>query len=167
MRNNRKTLTKAARPRTAAATARPLSNIVIPAAEEAAARRDGARGAAAAAADGGATPTGLDAGGAGAAGAEAAPDTGAAAAAAVGVATGAGVGILIVGAAVGLGGRLIRTVSFFGCTLAASAGFRGPGASGVFGVFSAIKLPRQTRNRLPECQTLFGHAIRTAPRRHR
>ena len=52
----------------------------------------------------------------------------------------AGVGILIVGAAVGLGGKLIRTVSFFGCTLAASAGFGGTAPVGVLGIFSAIKL---------------------------
>src|SRR5438876_3833617 len=32
--------------------------------------------------------------------------------------------ILIVGAAVGFGGKLMRTVSFLGCTFAASAGFR-------------------------------------------
>jgi hypothetical protein len=38
---------------------------------------------------------------------------------------------LIVGAAVGLGGNAMRTVSFFGCTLAASGGFGGIGESGV------------------------------------
>jgi len=45
----------------------------------------------------------------------------------------------IVGAAVGLGGRAMRTVSFFGCTLAASGGFGGtpPGVGGI-GVGSAI-----------------------------
>jgi hypothetical protein len=37
------------------------------------------------------------------------------------------VGSLIVGEEVGFGGRLIRTVSFLGCTLAASAGFGGTG----------------------------------------
>jgi hypothetical protein len=37
---------------------------------------------------------------------------------------------LIVGTAVGLGGRLIRTVSFFGCTLAASGGFGGTAPAG-------------------------------------
>jgi hypothetical protein len=35
------------------------------------------------------------------------------------------VGNLIVGAEVGLGGKLIRTVSFLGCTLALSAGLGG------------------------------------------
>ena len=38
------------------------------------------------------------------------------------------VGSLMVGEDVGLGGRLMRTVSFFGCTLAASGGFGGMGA---------------------------------------
>ncbi len=38
-------------------------------------------------------------------------------------------GIFIVGAAVGFGGKLIRTVSFFGCTLADSAGFGGGGTA--------------------------------------
>ena len=46
---------------------------------------------------------------------------------------GAGAGIFTVGAAVGFGGRLIRTVSFFGCTLDASPAF-----AGVCGVSSAI-----------------------------
>lgn len=51
----------------------------------------------------------------------------------------AGAGILIVGAAVGLGGRLIRTVSFFGWILAASAGLGGTAPEGGLGKFSAIK----------------------------
>lgn len=42
--------------------------------------------------------------------------------------------------AVGLGGKLIRTVSFFGCTLAASAGLGGTPPGGGFGLLSAIKL---------------------------
>ena len=51
----------------------------------------------------------------------------------------AGAGILIVGAAVGFGGRLIRTVSFLGCTFAASVGRGGTAPDdGVFGMFSAI-----------------------------
>src|SRR5262245_39893823 len=41
--------------------------------------------------------------------------------------------------AVGLGGKLIRTVSFFGCTLAASAGLGGTPPGGGFGLLSAIK----------------------------
>jgi hypothetical protein len=40
----------------------------------------------------------------------------------------------------GLGGKLIRTVSFFGCTLAASPGLGGTDPDGMFGVFSAIDL---------------------------
>jgi hypothetical protein len=43
----------------------------------------------------------------------------------VAAATAAGDGILIVGAAVGFGGKLMRTVSFFGCTLADSEGLGG------------------------------------------
>jgi hypothetical protein len=62
------------------------------------------------------------------------PATGAAGAG-VAAATAAGDGILMVGAAVGFGGKLIRTVSFFGCTLADSEGL---GGTGTFGVFSAI-----------------------------
>jgi hypothetical protein len=63
-------------------------------------------------------------------------------------APGGSVGSLIVGAAVGLGGRLIRTVSFLGWTLPVSF-FGGiapvgmPGILGMFGVFgllSAIKI---------------------------
>src|SRR6266481_5051310 len=46
------------------------------------------------------------------------------------------VGNLIVAA--GLGGRLMRTVSFFGCTLAASDGLGGNAPGGGFGSFSAI-----------------------------
>ena len=74
---------------------------------------------------------------AGAAGAEAAPAIGAAGAG-VAAATAAGDGILIVGAAVGLGGKLIRTVSFFGCTLADSDGLGGAAPMGTCGLFSAI-----------------------------
>jgi hypothetical protein len=50
----------------------------------------------------------------------------------------AGAGILTVVDAVGLGGRLIRTVSFFGCTLAASGGVGGAAPGGLGGVVSAI-----------------------------
>jgi hypothetical protein len=42
----------------------------------------------------------------------------------------------MVGDAVGFGGKLMRTVSFFGCIFAASDGFGAPG--GTFGVISAI-----------------------------
>ena len=61
-----------------------------------------------------------------------------AAAEAAACAVGAGAGILIVGAAVGFGGRLIRTVSFLGCTLAASVGLGGTAPDGLLGLFSAI-----------------------------
>jgi len=62
----------------------------------------------------------------------------AAGAAATGRGAADGAGILILGAAVGLGGRLIRTVSFLGCTLAASAGLGGTAPGGVPGISSAI-----------------------------
>ena len=61
-----------------------------------------------------------------------------AAGAGVAAATAAGVGILIVGAAVGFGGKLIRTVSFFGWTFPDSDGFVGVAPPGRFGVFSGI-----------------------------
>jgi len=47
------------------------------------------------------------------------------------------VGNFIVGAAVGFGGNVIRTVSFFGCAPAPS-GFGGTAPGGKFGMFSAI-----------------------------
>jgi hypothetical protein len=47
------------------------------------------------------------------------------------------VGSLIVGEAVGFGGKLMRTVSFLGWTLTASAGFGGTAPEGKFGI-SAI-----------------------------
>jgi hypothetical protein len=43
----------------------------------------------------------------------------------------------MVGAAVGFGGKLMRTVSFFGCTLPVSF-FGGTAPVGMFGMFSAI-----------------------------
>jgi hypothetical protein len=39
----------------------------------------------------------------------------------------------------GLGGKLMRTVSFLGCTLGASAGLGGTPPEGEFGFSSAIK----------------------------
>ena len=84
--------------------------------------------------------------------------TGAAAAAG---AAGAGAGILIVGAAVGLGGKLIRTVSFFGCTLAASVGFGGTAPEGGFGMLSAITFWVQTRVDANRCQILIRDATKT------
>ena len=55
---------------------------------------------------------------------------------------GGNAGNLIVGAAVGFGGKLIRTVSFLGCTLPVSffGGTAPWGALGIFGIFSAIIL---------------------------
>ena len=55
------------------------------------------------------------------------------------------VGSLMVGDEEGLGGRLMRTVSFFGCTLAASAGLGGTEPPGVMGLFSAIILLVETK----------------------
>jgi hypothetical protein len=63
--------------------------------------------------------------------------TGAAALAAAG-APGANVGSLMVGADVGLGGKLMRTVSFFGWTFEASAGLGGCAPPGDVGILSAI-----------------------------
>jgi hypothetical protein len=64
--------------------------------------------------------------------------TGAAAALTVGDEPGARVGSLMVGADVGLGGRLMRTVSFLGWTFEASAGFGGSAPPGDVGKLSAI-----------------------------
>lgn len=95
------------------------------------------RGAAGRVAPGDAAAAGREGAGAAAAaaGAAAAEAAGAAAAAL----TAAGAGILMVGEAVGFGGRLMRTVSFFGWTLAASAGFGGTGAAGCVGLVSDIR----------------------------
>jgi len=52
---------------------------------------------------------------------------------------------LIVGAAEGFGGKLIRTVSFFGWTLPVSF-LGGTAPPGMLGMFSAISLlPNQTK----------------------
>jgi hypothetical protein len=64
-------------------------------------------------------------------------------AAAGGALPGASVGSLIVGAEVGLGGKLMRTVSFLGWTLAASAGLGGKAPPGVE-ILSAINFLRAT-----------------------
>jgi hypothetical protein len=50
------------------------------------------------------------------------------------------VGSLIVGEELGLGGRLMRTVSFLGWTFAASAGRGGTAPPGVIGLLSAISM---------------------------
>ena len=52
---------------------------------------------------------------------------------------GGSVGNLIVGAAEGLGGKLMRTVSFFGWTFPVSF-LGGTAPPGILGMFSAIKL---------------------------
>lgn len=54
------------------------------------------------------------------------------------------VGNLMVGAAEGLGGRLMRTVSFLGWILEASGGLGGTAPPGKLGMFSAIKLFKPT-----------------------
>jgi len=100
-----------------------------------------AAGAAAGAA-GMAATTGADGGGGGATGA------------ALGAGGGGTLGSLIVGAAVGFGGNAIRTVSFFGWTLAASPGLGGTAPGVGLGVFSDIKLFRaQNAEGLVVCQT--------------
>src|SRR5207302_11099959 len=106
---------------------------------------------------GAAAGRGAGVGGAGACAGASVAATGAAAAGAAG----AGAGILIVGAAVGLGGKLIRTVSFFGCTLAASVGFGGTAPEGGFGMFSAITFWVQTRVDASRCQMLIRHRSKT------
>ena len=87
-----------------------------------------ATGAALARGAGGADAVGADAGAGAADGAADAP---------VGP-PGGSVGSLIVGAADGFGGKLIRTVSFLGWTLPVSF-FGGTAPPGVLGMFSAIK----------------------------
>ncbi len=49
-----------------------------------------------------------------------------------------GAGIFMLGAAVGLGGKVMRTVSFLGWTFEASAGFGGTAPGAGVGVFSDI-----------------------------
>ena len=62
----------------------------------------------------------------------------------------------MVGAAEGLGGKLIRTVSFLGWTLPVSF-FGGTAPLGMLGMFSAIKLIilLQAKVAARECQTLI------------
>jgi hypothetical protein len=57
-----------------------------------------------------------------------------------GGAPGASVGSFIVGAEVGLGGKLMRTVSFLGWTFEASAGLGGIAPPGDVGILYAIFL---------------------------
>ena len=148
-----------AKPSTAAAIAKPLSKPATPAlgygrdaadtgAAEGAAGRDGAGTLVA---TGAAEATGAAAVGA-------ATDTEGAATPADG-----GVGKRTVGAAVGFGGKLIRTVSFLGCTLAASLGFWGTAPAGGLGVFSDINFLRaQARVEDWQCQTLIRGAEKPA-----
>lgn len=133
------TRTSAIRVMTAAATAKPWSTPLIAAGRGAGlGAAPGWRGAAAGAGRGAAGAAAAEGGGAapgawlGAGGPPAGPAGALAAAAA------AGAGILMVGAAVGLGGKLMRTVSFLGWTFAGSAGWGGGAPGGLFGVSSAI-----------------------------
>src|SRR6266487_1997812 len=93
-----------------------------------------ATGAALARGAGGADAVGADAGAGAADGAADAP---------VGP-PGGSVGSLMVGAADGFGGKLMRTVSFLGCTLPVSF-FGGMAPPGVLGMFSAISLRGQDK----------------------
>jgi len=66
------------------------------------------------------------------------------------------VGNLMVGAAEGFGGKLMRTVSFLGCTLEPSGGFGGIAPPGRLGIFSAItSFQSQGRIGCPGCQILI------------
>jgi hypothetical protein len=131
----------AARPATAATMAKMVSsglNVGAAATATGAGRGTAAgtgAGAAGRAATGAAAPTRGAA--AGAAGAGVAVNAGAGAAAPPVGPPGGKVGNLIVGAADGLGGRLIRTVSFFGWTFPVSF-LGGTAPAGILGMFSAI-----------------------------
>ena len=78
-----------------------------------------------------------------------------------------GAGILIVGAAVGFGGKLIRTVSFFGWILPDSLALGGagggvaPGPVGIFGLLSAISVGFKLRFYLSTVNSI------APPARHR
>ncbi len=72
----------------------------------------------------------------------------------------AGAGILIVGEAVGFGGKLIRTVSFLGCTLEASAGFAAAAPAGGFGFSSDICVKwGEPSFATAECQSLIEGSL--------
>jgi len=156
----------AASPTTAAAMAKPISRpLTVFFADDAGGRGAGAAeraagaGAATPAEEGGratAAPLAPEVGGTGGAGEAEAGRAGAGAAGAaaaegggaLGAADGGGgppagrLGNLMVADEEGLGGRLMRTVSFLGWTLAASPGLGGTGPAGMFGVFSAIETVR-------------------------
>src|SRR6266481_1788045 len=104
-----------------------------------------ATGAALARGAGGADAAGADAGAGAADGAADAP---------VGP-PGGSVGSLMVGAAEGFGGKLMRTVSFLGWTLPVSF-FGGTAPAGILGIFSAITFNFIQPKVVPcECQTLI------------
>lgn len=124
----------------AAASARPLSRpLTVGAAAIGAGRGAEGGGGACLAAVGAAVPGRGAVGAAGAACAAAVLSAGAGAAAGAAGPPGGRVGNLIVGAAEGLGGKLIRTVSFLGWTFPVSF-FGGTAPVGMLGMFSAIKL---------------------------
>jgi hypothetical protein len=132
---SKSTLTNTSMPIKAAAIAKPLSSPPVDA------TGTYGRGGGAGRPAGAAAGRGAGVGGAGA-GAGAAATGGAWTGALAGgaAAAGVGAGILMVGAAVGLGGKLMRTVSFLGCTLAASVGLGGTAPNGGFGICSAINV---------------------------
>jgi hypothetical protein len=159
--------------RTAAAMAKPLSNPVKPLATtigRGATAGTAGTGLAGAATRVAAAPAGGGTGGAGALGVAGAAGaaTGAAEEPIGGDEPGAKVGSLMVGAEVGLGGKLMRTVSFFGWTLEASAGRGGNAPPGVLGIFSAIsfsvnfeakvKLRRERVKSQLRAHLIFWHA---------
>jgi hypothetical protein len=164
-------LATAASPITAAAMARPISNPLTPRRTGAGAIAgraipDAVAGAAAIAGLGaelvaGAAVAGRAVGGpAGAAVAgrgEAGGGPGVAVAGAPGAPVAGSEGSLMVAVA-GLGGRLIRTVSFFGCTFAGSGGFGGTAPAGILGLLSAIVNCQLMHTKIAsaECQTLIG-----------
>jgi hypothetical protein len=129
----------AAKPTTAAAIARILSRtLTVGAMTTGAGSGRGAGAGAGAAGRGAAGAAGMARGAAdGAATAAGAAGAGDAAKGAAVGPPGGKVGNFIVGAAEGLGGKLMRTVSFFGWTLPVSF-FGGTAPAGTFGRFSAI-----------------------------
>ncbi|MEY2428963.1 MAG: hypothetical protein QOJ40_1848 [Verrucomicrobiota bacterium] len=131
---------------TAAAIARIVSTPLAAGAIAAGARAGrGLGGAAARGAEGAAAP---GRGGLGACAGAALLKTGAGAAGPPLGPPGGSVGNLIVGAAEGLGGRLMRTVSFLGWTFPVSF-FGGTAPPGILGMFSAIKLFQYKLKLLP------------------
>lgn len=149
-------------PMIAAANARPLSRpLTVGAAAIGAGRGADGGGGACRVAVGAAVPGREAAGAAGAAWAADVLSAGAGAAAGAAGPPGGSVGNLIVGAAEGLGGKLMRTVSFLGWTFPVSF-FGGTAPVGMLGMFSAIKLTLiKTKDDFRPCQT-HNRAIQTA-----